>query len=60
VIKPLLDGIISAFHAHDQTHDGDLISRLHDAGLGDRSALLNELTDRRWAASRLAPRLAVP
>ena len=37
-IKPLVDGIISAFHAHHQTPDVDLISRLHDAGLGERSA----------------------
>lgn len=50
VIKPLLDGIVSAFHAHDQIPDDDLITRLHDAGLGDRAALMTELTDGRWAA----------
>lgn len=50
IVKPTLDGIISAYH-HLEGSDGVAeAQRLEEAGLGERETLREQLLDRRWAA----------
>lgn len=49
IVKPLLDGVISAFHGHEGEIDGDLASRL-EAGCGISPERAREaLLDQQWA-----------
>ncbi|OMC07463.1 hypothetical protein [Mycolicibacterium fortuitum] len=50
IVKPTLDGIISAYHSHEGSDGVAEAQRLEDAGLGSREALRDQLLDRRWAA----------
>jgi hypothetical protein len=50
IVKPTLDGIISAFHSHDGSDGAAEALRLEEAGLGEKEALRDQLLDRRWAA----------
>jgi hypothetical protein len=47
-VKPMLDGLVSALHAHDQSQPNELVPRL--ATLGDPSSVWLMLCDRRKAA----------
>lgn len=51
IVKPVLDGIISAYHSH--IHEGQGVAeaqRLEAAGIGTARILQDQLLDRRWAA----------
>jgi hypothetical protein len=48
LIKPLLDGVICAYHHHDGRDLDDVVQRLHRAGLGPALTLSSELQDERW------------
>jgi hypothetical protein len=51
IVKPALDGIISAYHSH--SHEGEGVAeaqRLEAAGIGTARTLQDQLLDRRWAA----------
>jgi hypothetical protein len=50
VLKPLLDGVISAYHAHNGTDLTELATRLAHAGAGPPAAALQDLEDQRWQA----------
>lgn len=50
IVKPTLDGIISAYHAHAGSDGVAEAQRLEEAGLGERETLRDQLLDRRWAA----------
>ena len=50
IIKPTLDGIVSAYHTHEGTDGTVEAQRLEEAGLGARDQLRNQLLDRNWAA----------
>lgn len=51
IIKPLLDGVICAFHSHVGPADEDLVTRVAVAGdLSDVGAAGRMLLDRRWSA----------
>lgn len=47
-VKPMLDGLVRALHAHDQSQPGELVPRL--ATLGDPASVWLMLCDRRQAA----------
>lgn len=56
LIKPVLDGVISAFHSH--VGEAEHVSRcLADAGVGEYTAVRHALTDSSWGA--LGPRTLV-
>lgn len=57
IIKPALDGIISAYHSHEGSDGVVEALRLEEAGLGTAGTLQTQLPDRRWAA--LGPRRLV-
>ncbi len=57
IIKPLLDGIISAYHSHEGSDGATESQLLSGLGLGAEEDLCNELLDPRWAA--LGPRRLV-
>lgn len=50
IVKPTLDGIISAYHSHEGSDGAVEAQRLEEAGLGSRETLREQLVDRRWAA----------
>lgn len=50
IVKPTLDGIISAYHSHEGSDGVVEAQRLEEAGLGTRGTLRDQLLDRRWAA----------
>jgi hypothetical protein len=50
IVKPTLDGIISAYHSHEGSDGVAESQRLEEAGLGERETLRDQLLDRRWAA----------
>lgn len=50
IVKPTLDGIISAYHSLEGSVGHVEAQRLEEAGLGAREALRGQLLDRRWAA----------
>ncbi|OCB19330.1 hypothetical protein A5674_07110 [Mycobacterium malmoense] len=50
IVKPTLDGIISAFHSHEGSDGAAEALRLEEAGLGEKEGLRDYLLDRRWAA----------
>lgn len=50
IVKPTLDGIISAYHSHEGTDGAAEAQRLAEAGLGSTETLRDQLHDRRWAA----------
>jgi len=50
ILKPTLDGIISAYHSHEGSDGVAEAQRLEDAGIGERETLRDQLLDRRWAA----------
>jgi hypothetical protein len=50
IVKPTLDGIISAFHSHEGSDGAAEALRLEEAGLGEKEALRDQLLDQRWAA----------
>jgi hypothetical protein len=50
IIKPALDGIISAYHSHEGSDGVAEAQRLEDSGIGTARTLQNQLLDRRWAA----------
>lgn len=56
-IKPLIDGIVSAFHVHDGFETPASVARLAAAGAGDPAELTRMLGDQAWAA--LGPRRLV-
>ena len=49
LIKPLLDGVVSALHAHDGQQLGEVTHRLVAQSAGEPDRLSAMLTDRRWA-----------
>jgi len=57
IIKPGLDGIISAYHSHEGSDGVAEARRLEEAGLGTAETLQKQLLDPRWAA--LGPRRLV-
>ena len=57
IIKPLLDGIISAYHSHEGSDGATESQLLSGLGHGAEEDLRNELLDPRWAA--LGPRRLV-
>ncbi len=50
IVKPTLDGIISAYHSLEGSDGVVEAQRLEEAGLGSRETLRKQLLDRRWAA----------
>lgn len=50
IVKPTLDGIISAYHGHEGSDGVAEAQRLEEAGLGSRESLRDQLLDGRWAA----------
>ena len=50
IVKPTLDGIISAYHSHEGSDGVVEAQRLEVAGLGSAETLRDQLHDRRWAA----------
>lgn len=50
IIKPTLDGIISAYHSHEGSDGVAEAQRLKEAGIGTSETLQYQLLDRRWAA----------
>ncbi|QZA08510.1 hypothetical protein K3U94_04180 [Mycolicibacter heraklionensis] len=50
IVKPTLDGVISAYHGHAVSDGVAEAQRLDEAGLGSRETLRDQLLDRRWAA----------
>ncbi|GAS90826.1 uncharacterized protein RMCB_4922 [Mycolicibacterium brisbanense] len=50
IVKPTLDGIISAYHSHEGSDGHVEAQRLEEAGLGSSETLPDQLLDRRWAA----------
>lgn len=48
LIKPLLDGVICAYHHHDGRDLDNVAERLHRAGLGPARTLSSQLQDERW------------
>jgi hypothetical protein len=50
IVKPTLDGIISAYHSHEGSDGLVEAQRLEEAGIGPRVTLQDQLLDRRWAA----------
>lgn len=50
MVKPTLDGIISAYHCHEGSDGVVEALRLEEAGVGARATLRDQLLDRRWAA----------
>ncbi|WP_131804482.1 hypothetical protein [Mycobacteroides abscessus] len=50
IVKPTLDGIISAHHSHEGSDGVVEAQRLEVAGLGSAETLRDQLHDRRWAA----------
>lgn len=50
IVKPTLDGIISAYHSHEGSDGIVEAQRLEEAGIGARVTLRDQLLDRRWAA----------
>ncbi|MGV0675688.1 hypothetical protein ABQE62_05780 [Mycolicibacterium fortuitum] len=50
IVKPTLDGIISAYHCHEGSDGVAEAQRLETAGLGSTETLRDRLLDRRWAA----------
>ncbi len=50
IVKPALDGIISAFHGHEGSDGLVEAQRLEAAGIGTTAALQEHLLDQRWAA----------
>jgi hypothetical protein len=49
IIKPALDGIISAYHSHEGSDGVAETQRLEECGIGTAETLCNHLFDRRWA-----------
>lgn len=54
IVKPVLDGIISAYHSHEGSDGVAEAHRLEGAGIGDAQSFQAQLSDRRWGA--LGPR----
>jgi hypothetical protein len=50
MVKPVLDGIISAYHGHDGSDGVTEALRLEAAGIGTAGILAESLRDQRWAA----------
>lgn len=50
IVKPALDGIISAYHGHEGTDGLAEALRLEAAGVGAAETLQKQLLDQRWAA----------
>lgn len=50
IVKPTLDGIISAYHSHEGSDGLAEAQRLQEAGMGSTETLREQLLDRRWAA----------
>lgn len=50
IVKPALDGIISAYHGHEGTDGLAEARRLEAAGIGGAQPLQEQLLDQRWAA----------
>jgi hypothetical protein len=50
IVKPALDGIISAYHSHAGSDGVVEAQRLEQAGIGTAATLQTQLLDRRWAA----------
>ncbi|MCX8560057.1 hypothetical protein OS122_03995 [Mycolicibacterium mucogenicum] len=50
IVKPTLDGIISAYNSHEGSDGVVEVQRLEDARLGTAETLRDQLFDRRWAA----------
>lgn len=55
IVKPTLDGIISAYHSHEGSDGVVEAQRLEEAGLGARDTLRDQLLDPRWAALGAIP-----
>lgn len=49
ILKPVLDGIISAYHSHAGSGGVAEAKRLEESGIGLAAMLQNQLLDRRWA-----------
>jgi hypothetical protein len=50
IVKPALDGIISAYHSHEGSDGVAEAQRLEKSGVGTAGTLQDQLLDRRWAA----------
>jgi hypothetical protein len=50
IVKPALDGIISAYHSHQGSDGVEEARRLEAAGIGTAETLRNHLLNQRWAA----------
>jgi hypothetical protein len=50
IVKPALDGIISAYHGHEGSDGLAEAQRLEAAGIGTAETLQKHLLDQRWAA----------
>lgn len=50
IVKPALDGIISAYHSHEGSDGLTEAQRLEAAGIGTAETLQRHLLDQRWAA----------
>ncbi len=50
LVKPLLDGIISAAHGHDGQRLDEITDRLVATGLASAGEIRQQLTDERWSA----------
>lgn len=48
LVKPLLDGVVSAYHCHDGSAMQDILMRLDRLGLGPANELGQDLLDSRW------------
>lgn len=49
ILKPVLDGIISAYHSHAGSDAVAEAKRLEESGIGPAATMQNQLLDRRWA-----------
>lgn len=50
IVKPALDGVISAYHGHEGSDGNAEAQRLEAAGIGTAEILQKHLLDQRWAA----------
>jgi hypothetical protein len=48
LMKPLLDGVVSAFHVHDGSNDTEVAKRLSAAIKADLTRILECLTEESW------------
>src|SRR5207248_1002785 len=56
-MKPLLDGVVSAFHVHDGSQGAELAKRLAVSIQAPPAGILEGLTDEQWGL--LGPRVLV-